>query len=202
MHSIHAVNRFLSKLSVVLVSYLLLIQSAYAAITVSDMIENIAAAIPPLMQFVTALAYVLGFYFVFNGILLLRKYGEQRTQMSSEAHLKGPLISLAVGSALIYLPSSVTTGMATFWTEPAPYAYVTTQTDPWSQFYMACFVIIQFIGVIAFVRGLVILSHLGGHAQPGTFGKGMAHIIGGVMCIDLYDFLQTIFATLGIEWTF
>lgn len=187
-----------------LLIYLLLTKSAYAVatnITLSTMIESVAATIPDLMQLVTAIAYVLGFYMVMNGVMHLKKFGEQRTMMSSEAHMKAPLIYLSVGAALIYLPSSVQAGLGTFWTNPNPYAYETSQTDNWSQFYQACFLIIQFIGTVSFIRGLVILSHLGGQTQQGQFGKGMAHIIGGIFCIDMYDFLSAIFATLGIEWS-
>lgn len=179
---------------------------AYAATdspSVVTMIENLANTIPDLTLFLTALSYVMGFFFMFNGLLHLKKYGEQRTMMSSEAHLKGPLIYLAVGTALIYLPSSVVSGLGTFWENPTPYAYDTGQTDAWTEFYNACFMLIQFIGTIAFIRGLVILTHLGGHGgQPGTFGRALAHIIGGILCIDLYDFLQAIFVTLGLSWPF
>lgn len=175
--------------------------AAAVSVSVATMIENIANTIPDLMLFTTALAYVMGFFFVFNGLMHLKKYGESRTMMSSEAHLKGPLIYLAVGAALIYLPSSVQVGLGTFWENPMPYAYDTGQTDPWSELYNACFLIIQLIGTIAFIRGLIILTHMGGHSsQPGTFGRAMAHMIGGILCIDLYDFVQAIFTTLGISW--
>lgn len=185
----------------------LVVRPAFAATTptvsVSTMIENIAKTVPDLMLFVTALAYVLGFFFILNGLLHLKKYGEARTMMSGgEGHLKAPLIYLAVGAALIYLPSSVQTGLGTFWENPSPYAYDTGQNDPWSELYNACFLIVQLVGTIAFIRGLVILSHLGGQSQPGVLGKGIAHIVGGILCIDLYDFLQAIFTTLGISWPF
>jgi len=185
--------------------YSVLIEPAYAVAsntTLATMIENVAATVPELMQLVTAISYVLGLYMVMNGVIHLKKFGEQRTMMSSEAHMKAPLIYLTVGAALIYVPSSVQAGLGTFWTNPTPYAYVTTQNDNWSQFYQACFVIVQFIGTVSFIRGLVILSHLGGHStQPGTLGKGMAHIIGGIFCIDLYDFISAVFTTLGIQWS-
>ena len=67
-------------------------------------------------------------------------------------------------------------------------------------FIAACFMIVQLVGVIAFIRGLMMLTKLGQGGQQASFGKVAAHIIGGVFCIDMYDFLQAVFATLGLEF--
>jgi intracellular multiplication protein IcmC len=170
-------------------------------LSAATLITNLGTSIPQLMQLVTALAYVMGFYFIFNGLLHLKKYGEQRSQMSSEAHLKGPLLYLLVGTALIYLPSTVHTGLASFWTNPVnPYAYETDDTGAWADLIKASFMIIQLIGVMAFIKGLVMLTHLGGQGaqQQGVLGKAIAHIVGGIFCIDMYDFLQVVFNTLAL----
>src|SRR5579872_6734932 len=82
--------------------------TAYATLNVPSLdtvLENISTQIPQLMQMVTALAYVMGFYFVIAGVMELKHVGESRTMMSSEHGLKKPLIFLFVGAALIYLPS-------------------------------------------------------------------------------------------------
>lgn len=166
--------------------------------TAESMVANIANQVPAVMKFTTALAYVLGFYFVFFGLLKLKQYGEARTQMSSDHSIKGPLIYLGIGAALIYLPTTVEVGLTTFWTNPNPYGYV-TQTDQWGQLYKTVFLIIEVLGVIAFIRGLVILSGLGGQAQQGTLGRGLTHVIGGIFCINLYQFVQVVMSTLGIQ---
>jgi intracellular multiplication protein IcmC len=179
--------------------------SAYAAdpgvisaLSAEDMIINIATQLPALMRMVTALAYVLGMYFMFQGLLKLKEYGEARTMMSQQHSMKAPLIYLIIGALLIYLPTTVSVSLNTFWTDPNPYAYIDQQSD-WSQFWNVCFVIVQFVGVIAFIRGLVILSHLSTGGQQGEFGRGVTHIIGGVFCINIYQFVQMIFVTLGIS---
>jgi intracellular multiplication protein IcmC len=151
------------------------------------------------MSLVTAIAYVLGMYFIFTAIVKFKHFGESRTMMSSEHSIMTPIIMLAVGTALLYLPSSVQVGMSTFWTNPNPYAYV-EQQDQWSQFINGCFIVIQLIGTIAFIRGLVLLSHVGGHqSSQGNFGKGLTQVIAGVFCINIYQFVQVILATIGIQ---
>jgi intracellular multiplication protein IcmC len=186
-----------------------IVHSAYALdfsnvnprnLNAATFISNLGKSIPNLMQLVTAVAYVMGMFFVINGLFHLKKYGEQRSQASGEAHLKGPLIYLFVGAALLYLPSTVRVGLSTFWTSPYPYQYQTDQGGPWAELLKAGFMIIQLIGTISFIRGLVMLTHLGGASaqQQGTLGKALAHIIAGILCIDLYDFLKTVFNTLAL----
>jgi intracellular multiplication protein IcmC len=140
----------------------------------------------------------MGFFFIFYGILKLKEFGEARTQMSSERHLKGPLIYIIVGSLLLYFPTTIQIGLSTFWSQPSPYGYM-QETDQWADFMKDVFLVVQLFGTIAFIRGLVILSHLSGHGQPGTFGKGVTHIIGGLFCINIYQFVQVILITLGIQ---
>lgn len=180
------------------------IKPAYSAVattvpTAADMIKNIADQLPALMLFTTGLAYLLGFYFIFRGLLLLKKFAEQRTQMSGEAKMSGPLISIFVGAALIYLPSAIQSGMTTFWLNPTPYAYQTSSGDEWSTFLSACFMIIQLVGVIAFIRGLIALTHIGQGGQQGGIGRALAYIISGIFCIDIVDFINAVFVTLGLQ---
>lgn len=172
-----------------------------SSLSAQDMLVNIAKQVPSLMRLVTAIAYVLGMYFIIHGIIKLKHAGEMRTQMSREHSLMGPIIMLSVGAMLLYLPSSVQVGMSTFWTDPNPYAYL-KQKDQWSDFINVCFTIVQLIGTIAFIRGLVLISHLGsGSGQHGTMSKGMTHIIGGILCINIYEFIKVITATLGIDFS-
>jgi intracellular multiplication protein IcmC len=172
-----------------------------SSLSAQEMLVNIAKQVPSLMRLVTAIAYVLGMYFIIHGIIKLKHAGESRTMMSREHSLMGPIVMLSVGAMLLYLPSSVQVGMSTFWTDPNPYAYL-KQKDQWSDFINVCFTIVQLVGTIAFIRGLVLISHLGtGSGQHGTMSKGMTHIIGGILCINIYEFIKVITATLGIDFS-
>lgn len=176
--------------------------SGYAAVpTAAEMLQNIADQLPNIMKLVTAIAYVMGMFFIINGILKLKQYGEQRTMMSGEHHLSRPIIALVIGTALLYLPSAVQVGMSTFWANPNPYGYLDNQ-DPWLQTINSALIVFQLFGVISFIRGLVIISHLAGHGgnQPGTLAKGLVHIVAGIFCINIYQFTQMVAATLGISF--
>lgn len=168
----------------------------------STMLQNLSTQVPNLMRLVTALSFVMGFFFVYKGLFEFKKFGEQRGMMGGEHHIAGPLIYLFVGTMLIYLPETVRVGLNTFWNSPNPYAYETSAVDAWSSLTNAVYLIVELVGVISFIRGLVMLTHLGGQGgqQPGTFGRALAHIIAGVLCINLYGFVQIISGTLGIGW--
>jgi len=175
--------------------------SALAVPNVAEMIENIANTIPQLKYLVFAISYVMGFYFIIHGVLLLKKYGLQRTNMSGDASMTPAMLYLFVGAALIYLPSTIFAGIGTFWSDDSPYKYDTGGSSEWDEFYNACFLIIQLIGIIAFIRGLVMLTKLGGSGggqQGGGPGKAAAHLVGGIFCINLYPFIEAVFTTLGL----
>lgn len=162
------------------------------------MLANIQSQLPNLMRLVTAIAYVMGFILVIMGIINLKHAGEMRTQMSHEHNLSKPILFIVIGAMLIYLPSAVQIGLSTFWAEPNPYGYV-TQSDQWQQAINICYAIVQFIGVIAFIRGLLILTRVGHGGHHDALGKGITHIIGGILCINMYQFIQVLLATLGVQ---
>lgn len=202
--SIKSCFRQSSKFLLVLLAlgYVIPAFAADATITGLDaqsMLNRIAEQMPSLMRMVTAIAYVMGLSFVMLSLFKFKVYGEQRTMMSSQHHLREPLTYLVVGMLLLYLPSSVQMGMSTFWAEPNPYGYLEDQTQ-WVQVLNNAYMVIQLFGTIAFIRGLIIISHTGGHhgGQSGM-GKGLIHIIGGIFCINIYQFVNMVLFTLGIQ---
>lgn len=168
--------------------------------TLDQVLETFSGNIPNLMAMVTSFGYVFGIYLVVKGVFALKKQAEQRTMMSTEHSLKGPIIFITVGALLIWLPTSIDTAMNTLWLQPSPFAYQVDEGNPWSSLIKASFLVLQLIGVIAFIRGLIIMTHLAGQGgQPGTFAKGITHIIGGILCINMYDTVRTILISFGLD---
>lgn len=198
------VNRYAS-IAIMAVMAVLFMSSAHAQtvdlsnLSPETILTNISEnALPNLMRLVTAISYVLGMVFIFRGVVKLKHVGEMRTQMSHEHNIATPITLIAVGALLLYLPSSVQIGMSSFWSDPSPYSYTENQ-DQWSQFINVCFMVVQFVGTVAFIRGLIILSHMGGGGhQQGGLSRGLTHIIGGIFCINIYQFVQVVMATIGL----
>jgi len=187
--------------AILLFVFLIYANTAYAAFVpnAGTMLQNLTVAVPQLMRLVTALAYVMGLFMLIKGVYALKQYGESKSMMSTEHSLKGPMLFIFVGTMLLYLPTSIQVGTSSFWANSTPLVYIPdAATNSWSTFINDIFMVIQLVGVISFVRGMVKLTHLSGsHGQPGTLGTAMAHIIAGILCINMYQFLQVIFNTLG-----
>lgn len=195
------IQRVIKSIAIVLVTAgSLFATSAFALeVNVATMLKNFGQTVPNLMRLVTAVGYVLGIYFLIKGLMGLKHYGETRTQMSSQQELMGPVLQMIVGTALLYLPASVQTGVSTFWLNASPLAYEPSTQDNWSEFIQNVFMIIQLIGTFAFIRGLIMLTRSVGHsAQQGTASRAFTHIIGGIFCINMYQFIQTINNTLSL----
>lgn len=163
-----------------------------------NMLVNFASAVPNLMRLVTAGCYVMGMFFMITAIMGMKHLGEMRTMQSREHGFWGPAIQLLVGAAMLYLPTTVQTVMSTFWVDATPYAYQ-INTGSSAVFVNACYSIVQLIGTIAFIRGLVMLQQAGSErAQPHMMGKALSHLVGGILCINIYGTMHTLAATVGM----
>jgi intracellular multiplication protein IcmC len=174
--------------------------TAYKIPTATEMLSNISDQIPSLMRLVTAFAYVAGIWLLFLGIMKLKHLGEMRTQMSQEHSFGEPMAMIVVGALLLYLPTTVEIGMSTFWQDPNPMGYATESLDQWASVLRNIFMVVQLFGTIALVKGLLMLSHVGGRGgHQGGFAKGMLHVIGGIFCINIYQFVQMVLVTIGVH---
>lgn len=164
-----------------------------------ELLTNIAEQMPYLWDMVTGAAYITGFFLVILGLHHLKRAGEQHGGQGGG--LKSALMSLVVGVILIFSPSSLESAVATFFGSNAPLSYP-SGSGAFYQLGAVLVAIIQFFGLVAFIRGLMHFHKLGsGHAQPGTFGKGMTHLIGGVLCMNILGTASVIGSTLGITIT-
>ena len=58
--------------------------------------------------------------------------------------------------------------------------------------------IVQFIGLVAMLRGFLILTKVTGQgAQPGTVSKGMIHIFGGILAVNIVRTVEIAINTFG-----
>lgn len=178
-----------------------------------DILNNIAASMAPIQRMVSGFAYIMGICFAIKALICLRQYGESRSSMmSNNASMKEPLVYMLVAGMMIYFP----TGLAvlintTFGTSSGGtiLAYAPTQSNnnvlssmfgTNSMVGESIVMIIQTIGIIAFVRGWVLISRAAGHGQqPGGTGKGLVHIFGGLLAMNIVLTLEivnnTIFGT-------
>jgi intracellular multiplication protein IcmC len=170
-----------------------------------NILTNIANTMAPVQQLVSGAAYLIGMSFAFKAIYSLKVYGEARTMMSNSASLKDPLIHLIVAGILIYLPSGFQMMLnTTFGPNSSLLSYSGAGNQTLSSMFgqnssagLALTLIIRTIGLIAFVRGWVLIAKSASQGQPpGGTGKGLTHVFGGILAMNCIGTLDIINNTL------
>ncbi|KGP62562.1 type IV secretion protein IcmC [Legionella norrlandica] len=172
----------------------------------ANILANIANQLEPVQKLITGAAYLIGCAFLFKAIYSLKVYGEARTMMSSNTSIKEPVVYLMVGALLIYFPSGLSTVMQTTfgYANPLQYAPVDSNSPALSTLFGSGSIvgrpltmIIQVIGLIAFVRGWVLIARSASQGQPpGGTGKGLIHVFGGILAINIVGTVNMINNTL------
>ena len=172
----------------------------------ADILNNVANSLAPVEQLLTGAAYIIGLSFAFKAIYVLKVYGEARTMMASNSSIKEPILYLIVAGVFIYFPSGVELVMNTTFGYSNPMAYgpvnsknnmLNTLVGDGSVVGRPLSMVIQVIGIIAFIRGWVLLARSGAQGQPpGGTGKGLIHIFGGIIAINIIGTINIINNTL------
>lgn len=172
----------------------------------ADVLRHLADSLMPVQRLVTGTAYLIGIAFAFKAIYTLKSYGESRTMMSSSTNIKEPLLYLLVASIFIYFPTGFSILMQTSFGYSSVIAYTSINSDnstintifgAGSSIGRPMTIIIRTIGVIAFVRGWVLIAKSASQGQPpGGTGKGLMHVFGGILAMNIVGTLQIINNTL------
>ena len=173
----------------------------------ADILNNIANNLGPVQRLITGGSYVLGIVFAFKAISTLKEYGEQRTMMSSSKNMKEPLIYFVVASVLLYFPSALDVALMTTFGSSTILQYAPIESN--NQTINVLFgagstvgkpltLIIQTVGLAAFVRGWLLIARgaSGGGQQQGGMGKGLVHVLGGIMAINIVQTVTIINNTI------
>lgn len=181
----------------------LLIPIQAMGVTVSDIasvLANLQATVPQVTKLVVALCYTMGVGFILKSVYMLKMYGQGVTMMSSHHSVSKPFIVLFVGVGCLYIPTIISISIDSLWSygSSSVLAYPADVSN-WDAVINPLISIVRLFGLIAFVRGWTLLVKLGAEqAQPGTFGKGVMHMLGGVLAMNIVGTINVIKATLGM----
>lgn len=177
---------------------------AETGVTAASVFINIDNNLKGITQFITALFYIVGLSLAFGAVLRLKKFGQRTSFMHVEAGLLGPVAQLLIGVALVYSPTLLKTINMTFWQTPNFENVLSWQLSMPNSQYLDIIKpivgIIQLVGAIAFLRGWIILSKASNQgAQPGSITKGVIHIIGGVLALNITRTISIVMNTFGLS---
>jgi intracellular multiplication protein IcmC len=164
-----------------------------------DIFLNIQRQLQPIWQFLNALSWVLGIVFVAIAILKLKQYGQMTVMMSTHASLGPSLAYLLVGLGLLFLPTLLDVMNVTFFGYGTEAIQGYEESLHFADIMAPIFQVIQVIGLIAFIRGWIILLRIGSQGSPpGTLGKAFVHMIGGILAINVTGTLEILRGTFGL----
>ena len=183
---------------------------SFAAASTFDfnaMITNLTATAASFEGLVVAVSYITGIAMIFRALAMYRAFGQTITQTSARGEIAGPMVFLVVGAALIYLPSTIQSSLQTLFADSSSspirdmIGYTTVSTFArWNQLSAVIVQYLRLLGLIAFVRGWIMLSKMGHQgSQPGQLSKGITHLVGGIMLFNLVDTINIIAYTFGFE---
>lgn len=169
-------------------------------------IQNLSLAFTNIQKLVVALSYVMGVGMVVRGVMMYRIFANQTFGSAQRGEIAGPMVWITIGCVLIYLPSTVETslitafGSGTVGETSELIGYTTlSATEKWRRISEVAIGYMKLIGLIAFIRGWIILSKMGhSGAQPGSIGKGIIHIVGGILLINIIDTVNMLARTFGL----
>jgi intracellular multiplication protein IcmC len=162
----------------------------------ASVFNNISQQINPIKNFIIAISYGVGLGLCVIAVMKLKKYGTKTAYMHVESSLVGPFLQFFIGIALFYLPTFVETVNITLWNEAyvynSPLNYTSqTSSTTFEEYIEPILGVIQIIGMISFIRGWVMLSKATNVGQqPGAVSKGLTHVIGGIMGINIYTVME------------
>lgn len=173
-----------------------------ASVSQTSIIVNIANSLLPVQQLITGAAYLIGIAFAFKAIYSLRIYGEARTMMSSNTSIKEPVFYVLVSGFLMYFPTGLDVILNTTFGDSNILAYSDSGAAASlfggnNQVGNAMVIIFQTIGLYAFTRGWVLIARAASQGQqPGGTGKGLMHVFGGVLAVNIVGTIEVLQNTL------
>lgn len=168
----------------------------------ANVLANLANNLGAVQKLITGFAFIMGMAFAFKALQTLKMYGESRSQMSSSSNFKEPLIYFIVAAVFLFVPSALNTFLTTTFgsSNILQYAPINSSNStlnslfgPDSTVGGPLTMIIQTIGLIAFIRGWILIARSAGSGQqPGGMGKGLMHIFGGILALNIVQTINII----------
>jgi len=168
-------------------------------------LNNLAAAFGTLRALIIAISYVSGLALMIRGVMMYRIFANQTFGSAQRGEIAGPMVFLFVGALLFYFPSTMDTSLITLFgsTDIADSSSIVGYANlsgiaKWQAIADICVKYLTLVGYIAFVRGWLILSKMGHPgAQPGSVAKGIVHVIGGILLINIVNTVNMLASTFG-----
>ena len=180
---------------------------AFASVNLDavEMLKSISLQLHPWERLIRVASYILGILLFFKAMYYLRIYGESRIMGGRDASLKIPLVNMTIGAALIYFPTALEIAMQSTFGYESILMYSDWRGSPTSGtsrlVMVSVFNVVKFIGLVSFVRGMMMLTKAAQQGAQVSTAKGFTHVIAGILGMNIVGTANLMSATLGIHFS-
>jgi len=168
---------------------------------ICNLVSNIKA---PMISLVSMIAGVSGIFMIVRGLVKASKHGiDSRTHSmhSILTHILFGGLLFSISSNLGMMMSSVFGTSTISPSSVINWSFADALAGGASQQFQSAvtagLTFIQIIGVIAFVRGWMVMKKVVEGGGNATMAQGITHIVGGVAAINIFAFLKIMDTTFG-----
>ena len=182
---------------------------ASGAMTLDLMLENAVYNLQgPFVALMSLIANIVGLYFIIHGLYMASRHGYDPKSLTPARIIT----NIFVGTLLVAIGSSFDVFLSTIfgyggtagagasvvgWTMVSNLTSDTTAQAHIQGAIRAALTVVQMVGIIAFIRGFMIMKKAAEGSGQATMPQGLTHIIGGVLAINIYQFLTAMQSTFG-----
>jgi intracellular multiplication protein IcmC len=171
----------------------------------AQIVANLGDLADSLRGLIAVVCYILGIALVVAGLVAARKTAEAPSQ--SRGGFGDALASLGVGCTLVALPSFVGMGLESLFGAAEPistisslaYAKFTDDVSAEGQRAAgALAVVVNVVGLIAVVRGLLIIRASANGDGNSSYGSGITFLVSGLILVNILGFADKVGISLGV----
>lgn len=169
---------------------------AQGAGDIAGMAIALSKSLPGMMKIATYAAATAGAFFLLRALFMLPQVEQGRETMSKVVWM------MVAGVGLWSLMPMISTSMATMGMGAGDPANILTakysQADGggFDGTIAAVLAFVQFLGLIAFIRGMMILKAMGEN-KDGAMGRALTHILGGSAAMNITFTIKMLATTMG-----
>lgn len=165
---------------------------------VTALLVSLQDTVKHLNLFISSFAYLSGFTLVFFALFKLKESGAGAGRNPNQ-DFRGPLVSIFTGSALIFMPTFINSILATVYGTNVITAYNESAGD-WTQAINTLVKIVNFVGAVSIVRGLLHFHKAGQGQAQDSFARGLIHLVAGAIALNIVQAKNILAQTFSMSF--
>ncbi|BBO86759.1 hypothetical protein DSCO28_73250 (plasmid) [Desulfosarcina ovata subsp. sediminis] len=160
----------------------------------AEVLENIISALIPWWSAISKIFYLVGFCMIVFGVAGIARHQKLQGWQDNQ---KLSYLSVFCGVVLLNLPGLLDATSWTIFSESSTQtlSYSAPTSDVFGLYIQLSVYIIILVGLIATGRGVMMIRRQA--YDPFVLGTAMAHIIGGVVAVNILKFAEMVGDTAG-----